>query len=463
LFVVHESRTDRLSFWLLLAIVAFAPLPFGAEAQWAWSLLTVLTGAGLLFRTIPALTGRLSLVLPAGVVRLAPAGALYALLLLWIALQASPWTPPAWHAPVWKGAAGALDTAVAGAISINPSDTLSGLARLICYGGVFFLAMTASASATQAIRLLRGIVAIVVAYAIYGLANELLGFNRILWLPKWRGVGNVTSTMLDSNAFATFAGLGLLAALTLLFRPKLREGDLSTGWRVAARSLLDYAFSRSWRSTAAAGLLFVTVILTHSRAGLAASAIAMMVLVLFATAGWARRKPALLVISVLVLAGGALFAISGAGTLERLHTAPAAAWERGAIYRVATEAIAERPLAGTGHRSFAEAFPAWRDETLPVLFDHAHNIYLETAMELGLIGAALLFGTIASLSLVCLRGRRLAGRDAALPCLGLAAVALVGIHALVDSTLRIPAVAILFAALMGIAAARGTDAGRRDR
>jgi O-antigen ligase len=450
-----EPRINKLIAWLLLAIVAFAPLPFGSEPRWAWSLIAVATGLGLLGWSACAVVRRRGVPLPHDMRRLAPVGILFAVVLLWIAVQASPWSPAALHAPVWGVAESLLNRPLAGAISINPTETIGGLVRLASYGGVFFLAALVAASADRALWLLRGIVAVGVVYAGYGLVNELLGLNKVLWLTKWRDLGDVSSTLLDRNAYATYAGLGLTGALALLFRPKFRDGDLDGGWRSSIRVCADYFFTRSWPSMAAVAILFAAVVLTHSRSGAAAAMLSVAVFVLFATRRWQNRKPAYFVGLAICLAGGIILAIGGTGTAEHMGRVGAAAAERSEVYRLTAGTIAEAPLPGTGHRTFAEAFAAHRSETLQAPFLHGHNMYLETALELGVAGAAALFAIVAWLALLCLRASGRPGRNATLPCLGLAATALVASHSLTDSTLRIPAVAILFAALMGIACARG--------
>lgn len=450
-----EPRINRLIAWLLLAIVALAPLPFGSEPRWAWTFIAAATGVGLLGWSACAAFGRRPVPLPRNIRHLAPAGVLFAIVLVWIAVQASPWSPAALHAPVWTVAGSLLDRRIAGAISINPSETLGGLIRLAGYGGVFFLTAAVAASTERALWLLRGFVAIGVAYAVYGLVNELLGLNRVLWLTKWRDLGDVSSTLLDRNAYATHAGLGLIGALALLFRPKLRDGDLQVGWRSTVRVCADYFFARSWPSMAAVAVLFAAVVLTHSRSGTAAAVLGVAVFVLFATRRWPSRKPAYAAGLALCLAGGLIVAVSGGGTAERMGLLGAAASERGEVYRLTAGMIADAPLSGTGHRTFAEAFAARRSEALQAPFLHGHNLYLETALELGMAGAAAMIAVVAWLALICLRASARPGRSVALPCMGLAATALVAFHSFTDSTLRVPAVAILFAALMGIACARG--------
>ena len=78
----------------------------------------------------------------------------------------------------------------------------------------------------------------------------------------------------------------------------------------------------------------------------------------------------------------------------------------------------------------------------------------QRVFELGVPAALALFASIGGLALMCLRGWRRRHRDWVYPALGVAASVLVGIHALFDFSLQIPAVAILYACIMGIGCAQ---------
>jgi O-antigen ligase len=84
----------------------------------------------------------------------------------------------------------------------------------------------------------------------------------------------------------------------------------------------------------------------------------------------------------------------------------------------------------------------------------AHNTYLENALELGVPAAAVLVLAVASLGVLCAVGVVRRNRDTIYPCVGLAATALVGVHAMVDFTLQTPAVAATYFMVMGAACAQ---------
>ena len=84
----------------------------------------------------------------------------------------------------------------------------------------------------------------------------------------------------------------------------------------------------------------------------------------------------------------------------------------------------------------------------------AHNTYLENALELGVPAAAALVLAIGWIVIICVSAVLRHRRQAFLPCLGVSATVLVGLHATVDYSLQIPAVAMAYAAILGAACAQ---------
>ena len=79
----------------------------------------------------------------------------------------------------------------------------------------------------------------------------------------------------------------------------------------------------------------------------------------------------------------------------------------------------------------------------------AHNTYLELAVELGLPASLILIAIPAWITYRCWRGQAERHRDALYPAVAVAASVLVGVHSLFDFSLQIPAVAAVYAMLLG--------------
>jgi O-antigen ligase len=85
---------------------------------------------------------------------------------------------------------------------------------------------------------------------------------------------------------------------------------------------------------------------------------------------------------------------------------------------------------------------------------YVHNEYLQVAVQLGMVGAALLLGLLVAVGWLLLRATGPAGRrspDAGLRAGVLAALAAFAVHSALDFTWHLPAIPLLIAALVGLA------------
>ena len=150
----------------------------------------------------------------------------------------------------------------------------------------------------------------------------------------------------------------------------------------------------------------------------------------------------------------AILVISGATTLGRIADTVWDVEGRREIYERTLEAIGNTPLLCTGLGSFKWIFPTYRTEDLPFTIELAHNDYLENMLELGIPAALLLTGAVALLVFACLRGVFRRRRHAIIPCVGVGASLLVGVHACFDFSLQIPAVSLFYLLLLGAGVAQ---------
>lgn len=452
---------EQLVFAGLLGVLIVLPLPFGGDRPWAWSLLAIVIGGMLAVWGVFAGLSRSNQA--ASLRPIFPSLVLYGLVLLWAGLQSTTLAPQSWHNELWGMAEKALGAHLTSNISVNPHESRTGLMRLFTYGGVFLLTFQLCTAPARAEKLVRWVLGASLVYAIYGIVVETSGVDRVLWFPKSQGhIGQLSATFLDRNSFAAYAGLGLVAAMSLLFRPAMRKGDMESGWRFATRALAEYMFARTWLIMLAATILFIAILMTHSRAGLAVAILGVSTYLGFIALTRNSRRFVLAGGGAIMVLASLIFVIAGNGTITRLTNPTSGAEVRNVIYHGTTDAIATAPLVGSGANTFADVFPMYRDETVPVTITRAHNMYLEEAMELGIPAAVMLVLAILWIVLICSASLRYFGRLAHLPCMGIAATALVGTHALVDYNLNIPAVTVTYTALLAVACAQALRLARPE-
>ncbi len=438
-----------------VALLAWVPLPNGGEPDWAGTLAACLVAGLLLAWCVVAerrsLQPHVPWVLPVAALLVAGVSA-------WSLLQVTPGLlPEAWSHPIWERAAAAgLD--VEGVVSLNRSASGEALMRLLAACGMFLLAFLLAQREADARLLLVAILVIITGYALYGLADQLLA---------WRfaeGVGfksRVTATFVYHNHFATYANLGFVIALGFILEPLLRgqaeTSDDRLGRRIAAAITLMLEERRY--PLMAAAILLLALVGSYSRGGflslIGAAAFVFLVVLLVSKV---RAATKLSVILTGLAALGLVTWLTGETLLGRFGSMDLDEGDvRLLAWQMSLDAIRERPLLGYGHGAYVEIFYLQHDAAMGFgVLDHAHNDWLQTAAELGLPAASALWFAQLLLFGLCVYGALARRRRRLYPLVGAGACCIVALHAVTDFSLLMPAVALTFAALLGIGCAQST-------
>jgi len=443
----------------LVAVLLGGPLPFGAvrgagrevlEAACFFLLAIWLLRAA---RKAPVLPGRGSRIAVAGLLLLALAQAVPAgrpvvgvLSPRSVELRARSIPPPALLEAEERLAGGSPESPPP-ALSLAPSLTASALrtgAALAC----LWLVSTSVVRERGARRIAWALLLSAAFQGLYGTLLFASGSQRILGEPKLYYLDAATGTFVNKNHYASFLAAGLASGygLFLSFLPRRKEAAASS-----PRSRLVALFEPDGVRALFAALLCLCVLcgllLSFSRAGIAAGGIAVGLLLLAARGTGARALASLLLLAIaavpLLQLGFDRFAERFARAGEDLQ----AAGGRLAVWRDSVRMLAAFPATGSGFGTFAEVYPAFRSPEVRLRYEHAHSDPLEFAAEGGLVGALL------AVLLLGAAGRRLYGglRASRRPLrAGLAAgLFAILLHSLVDFPLHVPAIAALVAILAG--------------
>ncbi len=447
-------------FWTLIAVVALAPLPLGAVYAWTWGLMGCAVGVLLVAWSVAVAMGKVPV--RVGLRKIWFIVLLFGLAAGWAALQASPITPSPWHHPLWRSAASALGVDVAAAVSLNPFETGSALLRLLTYAGVFWLALQYCRDGRRARQTYYALAVAGLAYAGYGLMVQFSGANMILWYEKTSHGGSLTSTFVNRNSYATYAGLTLLCASGLLIKLISDGASSDLKRRERLRIVVESISERGWIFLIAWIAIATALFLTQSRGGFMGAAIGLITLLIAVSATRIMKLHHAAALGFLVLGAGiAFFVVSGEGTARRLAQTSVATEARVKVFELTSRAVGDAPVLGTGYGTFEDVFQMYRDDRLYKRVDKAENTYLENALELGVPAAAALFAAIGTLFAICLSGVRRRRRDAIYPCIGVAATAMVAVQSVVEFSLQIPAVAVTYSLMMGAACAQSWSSRER--
>lgn len=450
---VHRPPYEQTIFWLFLLGIAWVPAWYGSNILLAWGINAVLFPGlaglyelSLLVRRRPHPVGLRHLAIPAG---------LFVVVVLWIAFQMMTWAPASLVNPIWGMTAAALGRGVAGSISVDRDLTSLALLRLVTAASVFWLALQLGRDGLRARRLLGAIACIGCLYAGYGFV--VLKTGQLPWLDIPPAAGTVTSTFVNHNAFATFAGICAVVACGFMlahYRGERVGGSGNVRHRIA--SFIEASGPRGAVAVAAFFVLLTAVLLTGSRGGAMSTGLALIVLGLLTRDREVRsRRPWGTIVFALALAvaTGLAFGDLIGGKLEDAGITDT---NRLAVFALTVRSICDNPLPGFGYGTFADVFPMYRDRSLSVdgIWRQAHNTYLELFQGLGVLFGAMLIASVVLLVVHCFGGARRRLGNGLVPQVAASAGCLVGGHALVDFSLQVQAVALTFAALLGAGVAQ---------
>lgn len=450
----HETYNDVVFLGFVLCL-AWVPFLLGSNRLVAWGLNAALFGTLLiLFEAGMLATGARHAVAPR---RLWWAFLLGTMIVLWIVFQLSGLAPQGWNNPFWQLAADVLGRVpgaepVSGSISVTPDAGVRGLVVFATNAIAFYLALQLCRDGRRADVLLRALVAIAVGYAVFGLAQLALSPETLLWFERQAYVGQVTSTFVNKNSYATYAGIGLVATVGLLIdvyrRAEIRR---SLPMAMRATAIVDVTLKKALWILAAVGVIGIALVLTISRAGFIASMAGLAALILLMLTSMRRRWMIVaLALPVLCVLFAAMVAFGD--DLGRRFDLQGADDPRWGVVTRALEAIRDAPYTGFGYGSFdrmfsvyrgAEAFSPWHH------WDKAHNSYIELVFELGIPAGAALFVLVGALLATVLANVLQRDRPHMISFVALAASATVLFHAMVDFSLQIQAVAITYWAIVG--------------
>ncbi len=431
----------------LVLIVALAPLPFGSNRPWAWSLLALVAGALLVSWAWRSWRSGTPLAVAPG--RVSGPMLLFLLVCLYAGFQAVSGLPEWLANPYWQLPAEVLDTAPRNSISIDPAGTLTALMRLLTYGSIFWLALQSFRPIEHADRAIFAIALAAAGYSAYGLLMQLSGADLILWYPKWDHLDSVTGTFPNRNHFATFTGLGLLCALAYLARQLSAGGNLRDG----LAELLLHPQPRLFAILAVLPVGLAGLVLSLSRAGVVSTLLACAVFLVGLVGRGRGQRMIWVALPVAFFTLASLYlASAGEGLVGRLALLfdPEVVQYRFPAYRLMLGAVADFPWLGVGYGAFEDAFKIYRAPPIVVYFDTAHSTYLENAIELGLPAALALWSSIGWVALICLGAFRRRHPAWIYSWAAACATLLVGVHAAFDFSLQIPAVAVAYAVILGI-------------
>jgi O-antigen ligase len=334
-------------------------------------------------------------------------------------------------------------------VTVNPADTARGFAFLAGTSLLYAAVFREFASERWRRRLAATVVVTACAMTLAALVQASSADpTRIygLWKPRWDW--GVFGPYVSRNHFAGYLAMAIPLAVAFAAEAAAR---VRRSWRTRKRgwvALGEPAGAALARRAAAAVVLVVGLLASHSRGGLLAFGAGAIAVVLLLRRWRALVLPILAVVVVVGFLWVDVSATRAAFATRSLRQSRLALWSD------ALRMIPDFPALGAGFNAFGTSYTRYQTVERYEWYGEAHNEYLQAATDLGLAGAAL----VVMLLFTLLRGGVRAAAGAIFDAGVLGSILACAIHNVVDFNWQIPANAATFAALAGIVMRRAAEA-----
>lgn len=431
---------EKLGRYLLTLLLVLAPLMLGSNRAIFWALNSLIVCLALLSKIFGRSRAVLSLKpnRPDGI-----AFWLFMASLIWITVQWLPGVPPFLAHPAWQFVPWASPR-----ITLDAEATLLTLVWWLSMLTVF-VAMAVATRSTRIANYLWLISLMGVAEALFGLANSYYHLNSVGLVDKTAYEGWLTATFVNRNSVASFFTI-CLAALTALTIQKYRLIDKEFQRKGRAQSTFLAATSGLAYYMAGFGIIYSAVLLTGSRAGVATAVAVPFLVWAMSTRGKPNKKFIWPAVTLLFFSG---LAVGISAILERAKGASSSTQSRWVLNDDSLSAIASRPFLGHGAGAYQFTEPLFHSDavSMTVIWNRAHNSFLEAAVDLGVPFTVLWLVGFATLCIMLWRSMRAVKEFQPATAVFLALVITEGLHAWVDFSMQIQANAIYAACIMGLA------------
>lgn len=258
------------------------------------------------------------------------------------------------------------------------------------------------------------------------------------------------------NHFANYMLLCIAAGIGLLLS-ELSSRKVQRNWRQVSRVFIDTVLSKKLIIRLCLVLMVIGLVMSHSRMGNAAFFTSLLTLSAIALLGGYKRPPVFfkfLIVSILVLDVIVIGSMFGIEKLQQRYEETSFRSEaRDDVSLDSLALIQQHPWSGTGAGSFYSAFPSSQTQLYHGFYDHAHNDYIQFAIEYGMPVTVLLLCWLVILAVRFFNTMRNHEHKLARGCSFAALMAMIAmaLHCSVDFNLQAPANALLFITLLALA------------
>jgi len=440
-------RTPDATRWIFIAYLAlllWVPVPFGSNRPWSWAVLEIWVFLLAIVWLVGCLRGRVSS--PAIIRDAWPAlaCALLWLTYVWFQLVPLPMEILARLSPQaarWHTAAALPDARAFAPITLDRFATLEGACRSTAYVAFFVLTLALLDTSARIRATAYTLIVSGVLQAWYGALVALRSASAV-----------ASGTFVNRNHYAAYLVLCLSIGIGVLIASL--SGSRSPSWGHFFRNFIQWIITPKMALRLGLLVMVIALVLTRSRMGNSSFFISLLVtggvgllLSKRATRSMVILIATLVIVDVAVV--GTYFGVER--VVERIEQTQPGNERREAVR--ALDVWPDFPVFGSGLGSFHVVFPRYSGPDAGEIATHAHNDYIQFAIETGAIGVILL-GLLALTSLAAALRAQYLRQEPLMRGLSFGAIMAIialGIHCAVDFNLQIPAIAMTFMLVLALA------------
>ena len=345
-----------------------------------------------------------------------------------------------------------------GTLSLYPHATVLEIVRFLSYICIYVLTLQVVRNKDSIDFMTAGILITGICVALTGIFQFGSPHKKLLWFREMQYGYLSFGPYVNRNHFAGLmemlipVGIGMCIYLLPTVRNKY-------GHRAVISEFLTHAHSNRLILYFAGVIIMITgLFLSFSRGGIVGFSLAMVFFgIMLLLRGSTRKKGWIIVVSFFIV----LLSVSWFGwtpivkRFVEISHADTSAVNRVHNWKDSSEIIRSYPFFGTGLGTYEYVYPRYKTIPSRDKWEHAHNDYLEGAVELGIPG--LFLAMYITVSFYAMMFRVLRQRSSSYSRLlgigGMAGITGILIHNLVDFNLHIGANALFFSFLFGFALA----------
>ncbi len=314
-------------------------------------------------------------------------------------------------------------------ISLYPYKTNIEFIRILSYA-IFLVLVTSSIRNVKSLkRLLKIICYFGFAISIFAIIQKATWNGKIYWVRELTTGGTPFGPFVNRNHYAGLIGMLIPLSIGLTFTLK----------RFAERMLFGFL-----------GLIMsVSLFLSLSRAGILSFFAGISIFTLFLFWKKFRRKRVWIIAAFLSVLFLYLLYLGIDPIIDRFYQTDITKEVRFRLWSETLNAFKDFYLTGSGMGTFLYLYPLYSSEPYLVIYDHAHNDYIEFILECGIIGILLVLLLLFFYIRILMKADW-GSKHGIINISLISSVVTIAVHSIFDFNMHIPSNALMFTTILGL-------------